>query len=140
MVKLSKTSKLDGIKSWSLQAIETCPGSVGADGQLVPACSGCYATTGMYNFPGVKAPRAANKEDWKRDGWVADMVLALAKEKYFRWFDSGDMYSLELARKIYDVMVATPHVKHWLPTRMAKFPKFAPVLAAMQRLDNVMVR
>lgn len=140
MVKLSKTSKLDGIKSWSLQAIETCPGSVGADGQLVPACSGCYATTGFYQFGPAKAVRTDNKEDWKRDGWVADMVLALAKEKYFRWFDSGDMYSIELARKIYDVMVATPHVKHWLPTRMAKFPKFAPVLAAMQRLDNVMVR
>jgi hypothetical protein len=37
-------------------------------------------------------------------------------------------------------MEATPHVKHWLPTRMAKFSKFQPVLEAMQALPNVMVR
>jgi hypothetical protein len=55
MLKLSVTSKLDGIRSWSLQALETCPGSVNADGSLVPACSGCYATTGNYNFANVKA-------------------------------------------------------------------------------------
>ena len=73
MVKLSKTSKL-GTKSWSLQAIETCPGSVGKDGELVPACSGCYATTGMYHFGVVKAVRADNKADWQRAEWVTDMV------------------------------------------------------------------
>ena len=140
MIKLSKTSKLDGIKSWSLQALDTCPGSKNADGSLVEACSGCYATTGMYNFPNVKAPRLDNKEDWKREDWAADMIKALKKEKYFRWFDSGDMYALELANKIYTIMQATPHVKHWLPTRMAKFPKFNTILNKMQALPNVMVR
>ena len=140
MIKLSKTSKLDGIKSWSLQALDTCPGSKNADGSLVDACSGCYATTGMYNFPNVKAPRLDNKEDWKREDWTTDMILALKKEKYFRWFDSGDMYALELANKIYTIMESTPHVKHWLPTRMAKFPKFNTILNKMQALPNVMVR
>ena len=140
MIKLSKTSKLDGIKSWSLQALDTCPGSKNADGSLVDACSGCYATTGMYNFPNVKAPRLDNKDDWKREDWTTDMILALKKEKYFRWFDSGDMYALELANKIYTIMEATPHVKHWLPTRMAKFPKFNTILSKMQALPNVMVR
>lgn len=139
MIKLSKTSKL-GTFSWSLQAIETCPGSMGTDGQLVDACSGCYATTGMYNFPGVKAPRAANKEDWKREDFVADFVVALKKQTHFRWFDSGDMYSLSLAKKMLAIMTATPSVKHWLPTRMYKFPKFAAIIAAMQALPNVMVR
>jgi len=139
MVKLSKTSKL-GTFSWSLQAIETCPGSVGADGQLVAACSGCYATTGMYNFPGVKAPRAANKEDWQRADWVTDMVAALKKQTHFRWFDSGDMYAIGLAEKMLAVMSATPQVKHWLPTRMHKFPKFAGIISKMASLPNVMVR
>ena len=139
MLKLSKTSKL-GTLSWSLQAIETCPGSVGADGKLVDACSGCYATQGTYNFPGTKAVRSDNKQDAKRAGWAADMVAALKKQKHFRWFDSGDMYSLELAEKIYHVMKHTPGTKHWLPTRMAKFPKFAEVIARMQALPNVMVR
>lgn len=140
MVRISKTSKLDGILSWSLQAIETCPASIGADGNLVAACSGCYATTGNYNYPNVKAPRLENKEDWKREAWVGDMVKALDSSRYFRWFDSGDMYSLGLAEKMLEVMQKTPWCKHWLPTRMAKFAKFADVLARMQALDNVMVR
>lgn len=140
MNKLSKTSKLDNILSWSLQAIETCPGSIGADGELVAACSGCYATTGCYNFKDTKAVRADNKAAWQEAGWVDTMVAALRKQSYFRWFDSGDMYSLSLAFKMYEVMVATPHVKHWLPTRMAKFPKFQSILAKMAALPNVVVR
>ncbi len=139
MLKLSKTSKL-GTKSWSLQALETCPGSKAADGSLVPACSGCYATTGMYHFGAVKQVRADNKADWKRDGWTNDMIAALRKDTHFRWFDSGDMYSLELAEKMLSIMAATPNTKHWLPTRMYKFPKFQAVLAKMQALPNVMVR
>ena len=140
MVKLSVTSKLDGIRSWSLQALETCPGSIESPGVLVDACKGCYATTGNYNYPNVKAPRAHNKEDWQRLTWVEDMVQALDADRYFRWFDSGDMYSLGLAEKMLEVMKRTPWVKHWLPTRMHKFPKFALVLAEMQALENVMVR
>ena len=140
MVKLSITSKLDGIRSWSLQALETCPGSIESPGVLVDACKGCYATTGNYNYPNVKAPRAFNKEDWQRLTWVEDMVQALDADRYFRWFDSGDMYSLGLAEKMLEVMKRTPWVKHWLPTRMHKFPKFALVLAEMQVLENVMVR
>jgi hypothetical protein len=140
MIKLSKTSKLDGIMSWSLQAIDTCPGSSDGNGGLVPACQGCYATTGNYRFANVKKPREFNREDWKRDSWVMDMIQALENSRYFRWFDSGDMFSLELAEKILYVMENTPHCKHWLPTRMHKFPKFAGVIAKMQALDNVVVR
>lgn len=139
-VKLSKTSKLDGILSWSLQAIETCPASKDANGELVPACKGCYATTGNYNYPNVKAPRQFNREDWKRDSWVNDMVKELDSSRYFRWFDSGDMYDIRLAEKIYQVMRLTPWVKHWLPTRMYKFKKFKYVIDAMQSLPNVVVR
>ena len=140
MIKISKTSKLDGILSWSLQAVDTCPGAIESPGVLVDACKGCYATTGNYNYPNVKAPRLSNKEDWQRLEWVDDMVKALDSSRYFRWFDSGDVYSLGLAEKILEVMTRTPWCKHWLPTRMHKFPKFKQVLQSMQRLDNVSVR
>ena len=140
MIKLSKTSKLDGILSWSLQALDTCPGSKDSQGDLVPACQGCYATTGNYRFANVKKPREFNREDWKRDSWVNDMVLALDSSRYFRWFDSGDMYTLQLACKIYEVMKATPWVKHWLPTRMHKFNKYKTIIERMQKLPNVVVR
>ena len=139
-VKLSKTSKLDGIMSWSLNALDTCQGSLGKDGNLVPACQGCYATTGNYRFPNVRAPRDFNKQDWQRDTWVSDMVTALDSSRYFRWFDSGDMYDLRLAEKIYQVMQLTPWCKHWLPTRMYKFTKYDQVINAMMKLDNVVVR
>ena len=140
MIKLSKTSKLDGILSWSLQALDTCPGSKDSQGDLVPACQGCYATTGNYRFSNVRKPREFNREDWKRDEWVNDMVLALDSSRYFRWFDSGDMYTLQLACKIYEVMKATPWVKHWLPTRMHKFNKYKTIIERMQKLPNVVVR
>jgi len=140
MIKLSKTSKLDGILSWSLQAIDTCPGSSDGNGGLVPACQGCYATTGNYRFANVKKPREFNREDWRRDTWVSDMVQALENSRYFRWFDSGDMYDLKLAEKIRKVMLHTPWVSHWLPTRMHKFDKFKRVISEMQMLSNVVVR
>jgi hypothetical protein len=139
-IALSKTSKLDGIRSWSLQARETCPGSLNADGSLVAACQGCYAASGNYRFANVKAPRLANRDDWKRDEWVSDMVQALANDRFFRWFDSGDCYALPLARKILEVMTLTPWVSHWMPTRMHKFAKFRATLEAMQALPNVVVR
>jgi hypothetical protein len=139
-VRLSQTSKL-GCLSWSLIARDTCPGSIDPKTKdLVPACSGCYAVGGNYRYPNVKAPREFNREDWERTGWEDDMVQALENESHFRWFDSGDMYALGLALKIFNVMQRTPWCKHWLPTRMYKFDKFAAVLAAMQALPNVMVR
>ena len=139
-VKLSVTSKLDGIRSWSLNALDTCPGSVALPGSLVDACKGCYATTGNYRFANVKAPRDFNKLDWPRLDWADDMVEALQNDRFFRWFDSGDMYTLGLAEKILEVMIRTPWCKHWLPTRMHKFSKFALVLREMQSLKNVSVR
>lgn len=139
-IKISVTSKLDGIRSWSLQALDTCPGSIASPGELVDACKGCYAITGNYRFENVKAPRRHNKEDWQRIEWSDDMVAALDSDRYFRWFDSGDMYTLAIAEKMLDVMIRTPWVKHWLPTRMHKFPKFRQVLAQMAALPNVSVR
>ena len=140
MQKISVTSKLDGIRSWSLQAIQTCPGSIASPGVLVDACKGCYATTGNYNYPNVKAPREFNRNDWQREAWCDDMVAELERDRYFRWFDSGDVYTLALAKKILEVMQRTPWCHHWLPTRMHKFPKFRMVFDAMRQLDNVMVR
>jgi hypothetical protein len=140
MNKLSRTSKLDGILSWSLEALKTCPGSIADDGSLVDACRGCYATTGNYRFPNVRAVREDNRQAWKAETWVFDMIHALQGQDYFRWFDSGDMYSLELAEKILAVMRSTPGTKHWIPTRMHKFAKFTSVLASMEALPNVVVR
>lgn len=139
-IKMSKPSKMP-CYSWSLQAIETCAGSIDtATGLLVPACQGCYATTGFYLMTNTIKARASNKQDWKRETWCEEMISALESEKYFRWFDSGDVYSFKLAEKILKVMASTPHVKHWLPTRMHKFDKFRHIFELMNSLPNVVVR
>jgi Gene product 88 len=135
MVKLSKTSKLDGIYSWSLQAGETCPGAKGAQ-----VCAGCYAMSGNYRFSNVRQPRAFNHEDWKRPEWADEMVKALEPMRYFRWFDSGDIYTVRLAEKILEVCQRTPWVRHWIPTRSYKFAKFAAVFSELAALDNVALR
>ena len=138
-MKISKVGKLNS-RSWSLEALETCPASKGSDGELVPACKGCYAVGGNYRFKNVKQARSHNKKDWKRSEWVADMIEELDSDRYFRWFDSGDMYSLALAEKMYEICKATPWTRHWIPTRMHKFKKFRDVIDRLNALDNVVVR
>lgn len=140
MVRLSNTDKMP-CKSWSLQARETCPGAIDQiTKQLVAACAGCYATTGRYGAPNVKEPREHNRQDWQRDGWEADMINELDTERYFRWFDSGDVYHPKLAEKIYNVMKATPWCKHWIPSRSYKIARIRVWLEAMRALPNVSVR
>ena len=140
-VKCSETTKMPkGCFSWSLQAVTHCPGSRLSNGELVPACEGCYARTGHYHGPDVIAIRMFNAEDWKRSAWVEEMVYAIRGDAFFRWFDSGDVYNIRLAKKILKIMKSTPYVKHWLPTRMYKFDKFLPVFDAMAALPNVVVR
>lgn len=135
---LSRTSKL-GCYSWSLQAVKTCPAAFDK-GELVEVCKGCYATQGFYHMPNAIALRERNDDDWKTDDWEDRMVEALRKQKFFRWFDSGDMYTIALAWKIYNVCKRTPECSHWLPTRMHKFTKFSDVIAELNELDNVVVR
>ena len=140
LVRLSKVGKL-GVYSWSLQALNTCPASIKPSGELVDACKGCYAAFGMYNYANVKAPREYNRWAWKQENFVSEFVEILnASHKYFRWLDSGDLYSLALAEKVYEIMKATPETRHWLPTRMHKFAKFKDVLNRMAVLPNVVVR
>ena len=139
-VTLSKPSKMP-CKTWSLEAGSTCPGSIDPTTKLpLPVCAGCYAKDGFYNMPGSKLVREFNREDWKRAGWVDDMVVALAKQSYFRWFDSGDVYHPALAFKIFLVIQRTPHVKHWLPTKSYSIPKIRVILDRIKALPNASVR
>jgi hypothetical protein len=139
-VKLSKTSKLNA-KSWSLNAGETCPGSIDPiTKQPLPVCSGCYAKGGNYRFPNVKSGRDFNRNDWKRADFVSDMVAALKTERYFRWFDSGDIYHPALAFKIMLIIEKTPWISHWLVTKSYTIPKIRAILDRIALLPNVALR
>ena len=139
MIKLSKAGKMP-CRSWSLQARETCKGAYDMNGEIVEACSGCYALKGNYRFSNVKKSRAHNLQDCKREEWVDDMVVELDNDRYFRWFDSGDIDNIRLAKKILEVMKRTPWCNHWLPTRTYKFEAFRKILEQMNALPNVVVR
>lgn len=127
-------------KSWGLQAQKTCPGSFDASGNLVPVCQGCYAVGGFYGKPSVVALRASNKKIWKQPDWIDNMVEALTGEKYFRWFDSGDIYCPGLARKIFAVCQNTPWVSHFIPTRSHKIRRIRIILDRIAALPNIRIR
>ncbi len=116
MIKLSKAGKMP-CRSWSLQALETCKGAYDMNGEVVEACKGCYALKGNYRFSNVKKSRAHNLQDCKRKEWVNNMVIELDNDRYFRWFDSGDLDSIEQLAAICKVAEETPDIAHWLPTR-----------------------
>ena len=59
-------------------------------------------------MPGTIAPREYNKDNWQLPHWEDGMVQAIGRAKNFRWFDSGDVYDVKLARKIKNVMTRTP--------------------------------
>ena len=140
MVTLSKTSKLNA-KSWSLEAGKTCPGSIDPKTkQILPVCDGCYAKGGNYRYPNVKKPRQFNQLDWKRADFVDDFVASLKTERFFRWFDSGDIYHPALAFKIYLIIEKTPWVNHWLVTKSYNIPKIRAVLDRIDALPNVALR
>ena len=136
--KLSGTGKMS-CKSWSLPAFDTCPGAVNKEGKVADACKTCYARKGMYRFPNTRKLREHNQADWHCADWVDAMAARLKGMKRFRWFDSGDVYSVGLAKKIYRVMKATS-CEHWLPTRSYKFASISKELDRMEQLPNVTVR
>ena len=125
--KLSRTSKMP-CYSWNLQAGTKC----------VIKCNYCYAKRGRYNYPSVLNAMANRDKDWRLDDWIERMTIALDNERYFRWFDSGDLYCQELIDKIILVCIATPNTKHLIPTKAYYNPKLK--INSLANLDNVVLR
>ena len=97
-------------------------------------CNKCYAIRLCATRPSVKQGyetsefvlrRIASLErsDAKRVQFVHGMAhqITTACEKegehYHRWFDAGDLYSIETLSLIIDIVLLTPDIAHWLPTR-----------------------
>lgn len=121
---LSKPSKMPG-SAFGLPARVTCP--IGDKLAAIPGtpCSTCYATRNLYVMPNVKdaqsrrlaAVQHALSNPDARAEWVDAMVSLIEKEEWFRWHDSGDIFSADYFALIIDVVRRTPHVRHWLPTQ-----------------------
>jgi len=88
-------------------------------------CSGCYSIRLQKIRPSVDKGYKKNLFKWQvsnTSNWVDAMVFQIlrAKVKEHRWFDSGDLQSLEMLEAIVEVARKTAKVKHWLPTKEYK--------------------
>ena len=116
--KLNKTSKMNCF-SFSLDARNCVTGSKlrKIKGSV---CEKCYAFKGRYPTPSVRKNRETNLNHFNNKYFVEVMAFKLQHQKFFRWFDSGDLPNMEGLKKIVRIAELTPDTKHWLPTREIK--------------------
>ena len=98
-------------------------------------CEKCYALKLGKVYPSAQRSWENNLELWLNSlevnpmEWVKSMTFQIrneAKKKakkgengagYHRWMTAGDIPNLDALRSIVLVALATPEIKHWLPTR-----------------------
>ena len=106
-------------------------------------CSGCYAMKGNYLFPNVAQGLQKRFDAFRHKRFVEAMSFMInrysKKSGHFRWFDSGDLDSVNMLNKIVMICQATPTIKHWLPTREVKV--VSDYLKIYKKFpDNLLVR
>jgi hypothetical protein len=90
-------------------------------------CSVCYADRGFYRMyeKNIKPAQHVRLDAvWQAmadqdlaDLWVSAMAAMIGSDLYFRHHDSGDLQGIEHLKMIADLCDATPHTRHWMPTR-----------------------
>jgi hypothetical protein len=106
-------------------------------------CSRCYSIKLQKLRPSVDQGYKKNLFKWQvsnTSNWIDAMVFQIlrAKVKEHRWFDSGDLQSLEMLEAIAEVARQTPGVKHWLPTK--EYGIYAKYLKTNTLPANLVVR
>ena len=90
-------------------------------------CSVCYARHLQRIRPSVDQGWKANLAKFNQaastdnlNAWVDAVTFQILRyntDLHHRWFDSGDLQSVEMLRAICEVCKLTPQIKHWLPTQ-----------------------
>ena len=117
-------SKMPGT-TYAIDAFACNTGSKLAQIEGTP-CHSCYARKLQKLRPSVDQGWKANLAKWEASdpkAWVASMVFQIARyntDGYHRWFDSGDLQSMDMLDAIAAVARMTPNVRHWLPTQERK--------------------
>lgn len=97
--------------------LQDVPGSV---------CHKCYAMRNNYTYPSVMKAHEARWEALQDlETWTGNMTTLLRllgtelhdEERYFRFFDSGDLQSIEHLDAIVRVAMGNPEWRFWLPTK-----------------------
>lgn len=111
----------------------------GVGGKLVnvkgSVCDRCYAIKLQKLRPSVDKGWTNNYLAATRmiatspDKWAAGAAFQINRmakksgEMFHRWFDSGDLASVDMLGAICKAAELTPEISHWLPTREAKIVK-----------------
>jgi len=126
---LSQPSKMPWW-GWSISAKDCVTGSKLVEHKDT-VCSDCYALKGRYMFPNVMDAHQRRMKGFQHPQFVDAFVVVLQnlydkgrkrklngeKENRFRWFDSGDIQSVDMLDAINSIAKQTPYIDHWLPTR-----------------------
>lgn len=119
---LGQPSKMPGA-AYGIDAFQCRKG-----GELVEdkasTCHGCYARKNFYRYwHAAVTARARRQAAIHHRYWVEAMIVLILNyvedggEPAFRWHDSGDLHGAWHLANICAVAEATPHIRHWLPTR-----------------------
>lgn len=120
---LSKTSKMNCF-SYGFSA-SNCITGAKLMKKKNSVCNSCYACKGSYKFSTYEVASQKRLKAFSHEFFVEAMVFLLKtkKKKYFRWFDSGDLLSLDMLYKIIEIAERLPEFKFWLPTKEIQFIK-----------------
>jgi len=78
----------------------------------------------MANYLKATQTIATNPKQWANAAaFQINRAFQKTNEPFHRWFDSGDLQSVEMLDAIANVARLTPNIRHWLPTREAKIVK-----------------
>ena len=74
---------------------------------------------GNYLYDNVNQCHQRRLEAISNPEWVDAMVYLMVYHSlnYFRWFDSGDLQSVDHLQKIVEIAKRLPQVQFWLPTQ-----------------------
>ena len=129
--------------SFAIDAFSCITGSKLAKIKGTP-CNVCYARRLQKIRPSVDKGYKSNLEKFNSSNtndWISAMVFQITRQTEkigiykHRWFDSGDLQSIEMLQAIIDVCLLTPHIKHWLPTQERDIIKQIETIP-----DNLVIR
>ena len=150
--KTSLLSRTSAMSCWSLSLPAgkdgACPLAVTGKGSI---SDGCYAMANRFNQPNVISSQTIRlqwlrshlhnqQEDFIISTFVESINKHSSKEGYFRWFDSGDFFSLQMIDVCRQICEQLPHIKFWFPTRSWYAPNWKSSLERLSQLDNVSLR
>jgi len=122
------------VLTFSLPAIDTCPGSSEFCRSL------CYATKGHFHQTNVQKRYKYNLEFSKKPEFVDIVSGLLEKVKVgtlLRIHVSGDFYDKQYTEKWYQILKKNYHIFAWCYTRSWSVKEIRPVLSKLAKLYNL---